>query len=153
MSEKQRIHNILSNQENKYSLNTQDNEHNNKVNRTTKHLEDLLKIRELKKAKLNNIIKQKNNYGFAEPVSANQQSVLAERDRSLHEIEEEIENTLDPFIYNLYNDDSVSLKYNPYNVSINNYASDKYHKHYSHHSVWDAYWPFVGSGDSNPRLD
>lgn len=178
--------------------------HDYKVNRTTKQLEELLKERETQKTKLETISKQKNiTKGISNsfnhdqinpkkcktklcvmsddyhPIDTHENNddypiISDQQDNNLHYASENENN--DPPLNHLYNNDSnsndipinflnkddtpinftnnnddVLINYLSSNDSNKNIVSNEKSCGYMH--IWDAYWPFIGSGETGPCLN
>lgn len=146
-------------------INDCENDHNHKVSKSKQQLEELLKAREIQKSKLENMIKQKNtkndnydNYDNYDIVS------IDEEQNNERKQYHKKQNSCDQIEYSKINHPKINYPNAPKNDSYVNfetnnipfngygYIYEKIEKHCSYTNIWDAYWPFIGSGDYNPQL-
>lgn len=133
----------------KISINNNNNgNHINRFGRTTKLLEELLKEREIQKVrmeKLNNQNssneEQKNNSEEQINININNDYDTKNNKTTLPKSSSSSKSS-DP-----YDSYIPNIQYDPYKTKKN-----KYTKTYTHINIWDAYWPLIGSGDTDPGL-
>ncbi|XWV24696.1 putative ORFan [Tupanvirus deep ocean] len=132
-------------------------EHDQKVNKTTKQLEELLKERESQKNKLENVPKQKKIFRNGEfvTISAESDTDLNSR-KKLKDISTDGNNNyVQPRIqyYNTTKAES-QVRHDPYTIPFSGIPTNLPIKEQCGYTyVWDAYWPFIGSGESDQKLD
>jgi hypothetical protein len=120
-------------------------EHNFRVSKTTKQLEELLKAREIQKSRLENLAKQKiTNNDIPRKIFYNedQYNFNKHHNKCIEPLETRMcYAPCDPCISN-----------NPCNIPNTNEESSECNNPIIYVNIWDAYWPFIGSGNIDPSL-
>ncbi|XWV25939.1 putative orfan [Tupanvirus soda lake] len=132
-------------------------EHDQKVIKTTKQLEELLRERESEKNRLENISRQKKIFRNGEFITV---SVDSDTDSSTRKKLKDIStdrnnNYIQPKIqyFNTVKTDSHAY-HDPYTIPFSGMPSSMPIKEQCGYTyVWDAYWPFIGSGETDQKLD
>lgn len=122
-------------------------EHDLKFNKSTKQLEELLKTREIQKNRLDNMSKQKDYFmnGFKIEDLSTKSKIMSDN----------VENYLQPKVHysNMPKNKSI-FAHNPFIVPGNHCEQeDESLITYSYKNIWDAYWPFLGSSETDPKLN
>lgn len=119
-----------------------------KVNKRTKQLEDILKTREIQKKRLHNMMNHQDiNESSSNTISfASGESDVTSNDLPKGFIKPKVK-------YTNHVKDDASLTHDPYTVPYNISNPDSFTKKNIYNFVWDAYWPFIGVGDNEPKLE
>lgn len=127
-----------------------------KVSKTTRQLEDLLKAREIQKNKLEQLSKQKEILFKEKPsINTNPESIPVIKKPQTKELdippEDEHDENATRIVYlNKPKNYIPECQHDPYTITQQFCPPIP---NCDHTYIWDAYWPFIGSGDQDPRLD
>jgi hypothetical protein len=132
--------------------------HDLKVSRTTKQLEELFKIRELQKKKMGKFLddnfKKTSLFEKFSPETKNYDFIPRPADNINKDF---ADNSNDDANSNtMVSNENLNKKMYTDNSHISDfsYSHDLQQKKYHHYNyLWDAYWPFIGSCDFDPKLD